>query len=136
MLDDADGLGLFLFYESRTPKRCLENLLDLFSVRCEFGCGYCDTRCREVNNISQVEKAFHSRLFHLDGKRDVDRSSVNGTVLQSRDSKQAFTQVDNFDAPIRIEPQIPHGQAGQIVDPARGEVNTQVFPLEICTETN
>src|SRR5882724_4485480 len=117
-LDDADGLGPLLLDEPRAPKRCLNNLLDLLPVRCELGGRYGDTGYGQVNDISQVEEALQTLLFRFDGKGRVDRSSVNGTVLQGRNPKQALAHVDDFDIPIRIEPQIPHGHAGQIVDSA------------------
>ena len=88
-LDDADGLWSFLLDEARTPKRCLNHLLDLLPVSSELGGRYGDTGYWEFNDISQVEEALHAVLFRFDGKRNVDRSSFNGTVLQGREPEQA-----------------------------------------------
>jgi len=71
-----------------------------------------------------VEKARHTFFFRFDGKRNIDGGSVDGTILQGRDPKKAFARVDDFNIPVRIEPQIPHGQAGQKVDPAAGGDDT------------
>ena len=81
-------------------------------------------------------EALHTLLFCFDGKRNVDRGSVDGTVLQGCEPKQAFARVDDFDIPVRIEPQVSHGHAGQIVDPAGDRVDSQGFPLRVSTEAD
>ena len=120
-----------MLHETSAAQRGPHNFLDLLPLGLELFLHDRDPRERQLDDIAQVDEPPKAFVFRLHRKGHVDRSGVDGARSKRRQASRALAGDDDFDVFFRLETEVPHRDAGKVIDRPGDRIDADDFPFEI-----